>query len=131
MGASIRVAVADDFEPMRELLELRFGLVDDITLVGQAGDGDGAVALAEAGEIDVLVLDLSIPGLDGHQVIAEVGRRAPSVAVVVLTGSATPTARTRALDAGATACLVKTPDVVGALIDTIRSIGREPNQLPH
>jgi DNA-binding NarL/FixJ family response regulator len=124
VGASVRVAVADDFEPMRELLELRFSLVDDIDLVGQTGNGTDAVALVEQLDPDVLLLDLSIPGLDGHRVIAEVQRRKPGVAIVVLTGSATLQARQQALDAGATACLVKTPNVIGAVIETIRAIGR-------
>jgi len=44
----------------------------------------------------------------------------------VLTGSATLDARERALRAGATACLVKTPNVIGAVIETIRAIGRAP-----
>jgi DNA-binding NarL/FixJ family response regulator len=124
VGAIVRVAVADDFEPMRELLELRFSLLDDIDLVGQTGNGTDAVALVEQLEPDVLLLDLSIPGWDGHRVITEVQRRRPDVAIVVLTGSATLQARQQALDAGATVCLVKTPNVVGAVIETIRAIGR-------
>jgi two-component system response regulator DesR len=125
MGADIRVVVADDFLPLRQLLELRFDLLDDITLVGQAGSGPDAVELVAALSPHVLLLDLAIPGLDGHEVIVEVRRQAPDVAILVLTGSATLEARERALDAGATACLVKTPNVIGAVIETIRAIGRQ------
>jgi two-component system response regulator DesR len=125
MEAGIRVVVADDFRPLRELLELRFSLLDDVSMIGQACTGPEAVDLVADLRPDVLVLDLSIPGFDGHAVIDQVRRRAPEVAVLVLTGSATLDARERALEAGATACLVKTPNVIGAVIETIRAIGRQ------
>jgi len=124
MEEGIRVVVADDFRPLRELLQLRFSLLDDITLVGEAGSGPEAIDLVVSLVPDVLLLDLSIPGVDGHEVITEVHRRSPEVAILVLTGSATLDARERALGAGATTCLVKTPNVIGAVIETIRAIGR-------
>jgi DNA-binding NarL/FixJ family response regulator len=123
MGA-VQVVVAEDFVPLRELLELRLGLVDDLDLVGVAEDGAQAVALLADVLPDVLLLDLSLPGMSGLEVIAEVRRRYPTVDIVVLTGAATVEVRQRALDAGATACLVKTPNVIGTVIETIRVIGR-------
>jgi DNA-binding NarL/FixJ family response regulator len=125
MGGDIRVVVADDFLALRELLELRFSLVDGISLVGQASTGPEAVERVVDLTPHVLLLDLSIPELDGHEVIVEVRRQAPEVAILVLTGSATLEARERALAAGADACLVKTPNVIGAVIETIRALGRQ------
>lgn len=120
----VRVVVAEDFAPLRELLELRFSLVDDIALVGQADDGNAAVALV--GEVlpDIVLLDLALPGMSGYEVIATLRARHPEVDIVVLTGAATAEARQRAVEAGATACLVKTPNVIGSVIDTMRAIGR-------
>jgi DNA-binding NarL/FixJ family response regulator len=120
----VRVLVAEDFVPLRELLELRFGLVDDLELVGQAESGSEALDLIAEIAPDVLLLDLALPGMNGHEVIGEVRRRFPTVDIVVLTGAATVDSRQRALDAGATACLVKTPNVIGAVIETIRVIAR-------
>src|SRR5437879_3265985 len=120
----VRVVVAEDFAPLRELLELRFSLVDDIALVGQAEDGIHALALVDELLPDVLLLDLALPGMNGHDVITNVRSRYPTVDIVVLTGAATNEARQRAIDAGATACLVKTPNVIGSVIDTMRAIGR-------
>jgi two-component system response regulator DesR len=122
--AVVRVVVAEDFGPLRELLDVRFGLIDDVELVGQAEDGPQAMALLDEVKPDVLCLDLSLPGMNGHEVITEVRRHHPTVDIVVLTGAATVEARQRALDAGAAACLVKTPNVISALIETIRAIGR-------
>src|SRR5436309_15936565 len=102
--AMVRVVVAEDFAPLRELLELRFSLVDDIALVGQAEDGNQAVALVDELHPDVLLLDLALPGMNGHDVIAHVRAHHPKVDIVVLTGAATAEARQRAVDAGATAC---------------------------
>jgi len=126
----VRIAVAEDFLPLRELLELRFGMLDDIELVGSAQDGPEALALVAEVQPDVLLLDLSLPGMNGQTVITEVRRHHPSVDIVVLTGAATADVRQRALDAGATACLVKTPDVIGAVIETVRMIGRRRANLP-
>lgn len=120
----VRVVVAEDFAPLRELLELRFSLVDDIALVGQAEDGQVALEVVDAVRPDVLLLDLALPGLSGQDVIARALARQPDLDIVVLTGAATVEARQRALDAGATACLLKTPNVIGAVIDTVRVIGR-------
>ena len=120
----VRVVVAEDFAPLRELLELRFSLVDDIAMVGQAGDGDEAIALVEEVAPDILLLHLALPGANGHEVIATVRARHPEVDIVVLTGAAMVEVRQRALDAGATACLLKTPNVIGTVIDTLRAIAR-------
>jgi DNA-binding NarL/FixJ family response regulator len=120
----VRVMIAEDFVPLRELLELRFGLLDDLELVGQAEDGAEILALLADTVPDVLLLDLSLPGMSGQEVITEVRRLHPTVDIVVLTGAATVEARQRAIDAGATACLVKTTNVIGSVIETIRVIGR-------
>jgi DNA-binding NarL/FixJ family response regulator len=128
--AMVRVVVAEDYMPLRELLEVRFGLLDDVELVGQAEDGPEALELVGTLQPDVLLLDLALPGMNGHEVIAEVRRRFSTVDIVVLTGVAALETRQRAIDAGAAACLVKTPNVIGGVIETIRLIGRRRANLP-
>jgi CheY-like chemotaxis protein len=77
-----------------------------------------------------LLLDLALPLLSGHDVIAQVRERKPEVDIVVLTGLVTAEARQRAPDADPAACLVKTPKVIGAVIDTILLTDRRPGTPP-
>lgn len=122
----VRVVLADDFEPMRDMLALRFGLADDIDVVGEAHDRASAVAQATALLPDVLVADLMLPGPPDLDVVAEVRRRAPQVAIVVLTGWFGLDERQAALDSGAFACLLKSADVLGVVVGTVRAAARQP-----
>jgi DNA-binding NarL/FixJ family response regulator len=65
----ITVALADDDELVRMGLRVLVGREDDLDLVGEAGDGDAALALVRATRPDVLLLDLKMPGADGIEVL--------------------------------------------------------------
>jgi DNA-binding NarL/FixJ family response regulator len=65
----ITVALADDDELVRMGLRVLVGREDDLELVGEAGDGDAALALVRATRPDVLLLDLRMPGPDGIEVL--------------------------------------------------------------
>lgn len=121
----MRVVLADDFEPMRDMLALRFELAGDIDVIGEAHDRLTAVAQATTLLPDVLVVDLMLPGPPGLDVVAEVRRRAPQVAVVVLTGWFGRDERQAALDAGAFACLLKSADVLAVVVGTVRAAARQ------
>ena len=82
---AITILLADDHETVRHGLKLLIDAQEDMTVVGEAGDGAAAVALAEAWHPDVVVLDLSMPqvnGLEGARLMKE---RAPSTSIVALT----------------------------------------------
>lgn len=121
----MRVVLADDFEPMRDMLALRFGLAGDLDVVGEAHDRASAVERACELLPDVLVVDLMLPGPPDLDVVAEVRRRAPQVAVVVLTGWFGIEERQAALDRGAFACLLKSADVLGVVVGTVRAAARQ------
>ena len=80
---------------------------EEIEVLGQAGDGDEALALTLAKRPDVLVLDLNMPGRPSIEVIEELTEAAPEVAVVVLTMEQDPGLAQRALDRGARGYLLK------------------------
>ena len=86
-GASglIRVAVVDDHELVRSGICHALGMSPEIRVVGEAGDGLAALALLESCEVDVLLLDLHMPRMDGFACLDAVTRRWPALPVIILT----------------------------------------------
>jgi two-component system response regulator DesR len=109
----IRVLLAEDQVMIREALATLLGLEPDIAVVGQVGRGDevvGAVAAATAGAaggVDVVLLDIEMPGLDGLTAAARLRTSHPDVKIVILTTFGRPGFLRRAMEAGAAAFMVK------------------------
>lgn len=80
---SIRIAIADDCEFVRTALCEYLGLVPGFELVGQARDGREALQLLATTEVDVLILDLSMPRMTGIQVLQELSRLGYKVRILV------------------------------------------------
>jgi len=115
---TIRVVIADDHRVVRDGLCYLLNQEPDIEVVGEAGDGRQAVDVAAATRPDVVVLDLYMPGLDGHQVLAALSAAAHRPAVVVLTSATDDEHLVRAMHAGASSYLLKTApadDVIAAI----------------
>jgi len=93
---------------VRAGLRMILSSAEDIDVVGEAGDGQQAVQIAAATRPDVLLLDLYMPELDGHGVLAALRDTPHRPAVVVLTSATDDEHLVRALHAGATSYLVKT-----------------------
>ena len=81
----IRVLLAEDHETVREGLRLLVDGQNDMKVVAEAGDGNVAVEQARALKPDVVVLDLTMPGMNGLAAAKELRRSLPSTAVVALT----------------------------------------------
>ncbi|OUE20998.1 Transcriptional regulatory protein LiaR [Clavibacter michiganensis] len=105
--ARIRVAVVDDHPVVRAGLAALLASADDLEVVGQASDGDAAVALARAERPDVVLMDLRMPGLDGVGATARIREEAPEVRVLVLTTYETDASILTAIEAGASGYLLK------------------------
>ncbi len=87
VAAGARILLVDDEDPVRDVLAE--GLEDRGYHVLQAGSGPAALALIDAGEaVDLLVSDLSMPGMDGVALIGEAQRRRPRLPAILLTGYA-------------------------------------------
>lgn len=85
-----RVIVADDAAGMRELMRTLLSLEPDFEVVGQARDGVEAVALVTELLPDLVVIDVSMPVMDGLQAIEQIVRVSPATRVAVLSGERRP-----------------------------------------
>ncbi|MDE2203879.1 MAG: response regulator transcription factor [Burkholderiaceae bacterium] len=103
----IKVLIADDHAVFREGLRRILSDADDIDVVGEATDGASTVNLARRIAADVLVLDLSMPGRSGIDLIAQVRREAPPLKILILTMHAEDQYALRAFRAGAVGYLTK------------------------
>jgi DNA-binding NarL/FixJ family response regulator len=103
----IRVVVADDHRVVRVGLEQLLSTFDDVEAVGLAAGGEEAVALCRELEPDVLLLDLSMPDMDGIEVTGRLRTTTPGTRVVVFTSFSDRERIVRALDAGAIGYLLK------------------------
>lgn len=107
MSGPVRVALADDHTlvraGVRKILESQPGL----TVVAEAADGDAALAALRVNATDVLVLDLSMPGRDGFEVMREARVVAPGLKILVLTMHADAEYVERAVEGGADGYLLK------------------------
>jgi DNA-binding NarL/FixJ family response regulator len=116
--APVTVLIADDHPVVREGLRGMLAAEPGITVVGEAGSGDEAVAMARRHRPDVVLMDLRMPGGDGVLATAGILATAPSTRIVVLTTYETDADIVRAVEAGATGYLLKdTPrsDLVSAI----------------
>jgi DNA-binding NarL/FixJ family response regulator len=122
-GGPIRVLVVDDHEVVRAGLRMLLGRAAGIEVVGEAADGAAAQAAVALTAPDVVLMDLSMPGMDGVEATARLTAEHASVRVVVLTTFADRDHVTAAIDAGAVGFMLKDADP-GALADAVRSAAR-------
>ena len=119
----IRVVIADDHRLVREGIHALLDKSDDIEVVGEAGDGASALAMVKALSPDVLVTDISMPGLSGLEAAAQVTALGIPTAVVVLTMHAEEALARRALANGARGYVLK-DSVTDELLLAIRAARR-------
>jgi DNA-binding NarL/FixJ family response regulator len=103
----IRLVVADDHPVVRDGLIGTFGAEPGFEVLGEASDGARAVALAQALDPDVVLMDLRMPGMDGVAAIRELAARGVRARVLVLTTYDTDSDVLPAIEAGATGYLLK------------------------
>jgi DNA-binding NarL/FixJ family response regulator len=113
-----RVIVADDEVGIRELMRTLLSLEPDFEVVGQAGDGVEAVELVSALHPDLVVIDISMPVMDGLEAISRIRQVSPATRVAVLSGEPRTS---RTLPAGADMHIEKgTPNEV--VVATLRTL---------
>ncbi|MFE0378048.1 response regulator [Streptomyces inhibens] len=119
----IRVLLAEDQSMVREALAALLSLEADLEVVAQAARGDEVLPAARAQAVDVALLDIEMPGINGLDAAAALRDELPGVKIVILTTFGRPGYLRRAMESGADAFLVK--DAPAArLADAVRRVLR-------
>jgi DNA-binding NarL/FixJ family response regulator len=103
----IKVLLVDDHKLVRAGLQSLLATTDDIAVVGTAADGSEAIGVATATDPDVVLMDLSMPGMGGVEATRKLRCLMPSARVVVLTSFADEDLVNKSIDAGAIGYLLK------------------------
>lgn len=104
------VMLVDDHPLVRAGLATLIGTTDDLEIIGEAEGGEQAVAMAGKLEPDVVLMDLSMPGMDGVEATRRILQAQPQIHVVVLTSFADQERVAEALSAGAVGYMLKDCD---------------------
>ncbi len=120
MSEAIRVAVADDHPMFRAGVLASLREVEDLEIVGEAGDAAGALALARTELPDVIILDIAMPG-GGLSAAREIAAACPATRIVMLTVSEDEDDLLAAVKAGASGYVLKGAGA-GELVRVIRSV---------
>ena len=124
----IRVAIADDQPLVRSGLRMILEGEPDVEIVGEAADGDEAVALVAAESPDVLLLDVQMPGTDGLAAMSELAASGSPTRVLMLTTFDLDEYVYRAMRAGASGFLLK--DMAGEdIVSAVRQVARGADAL--
>jgi len=121
MNGKIRILVADDHKIVRIGLVSLLNTIDGLEVIGEASDGDEAVAIAQRTRPDVVVMDLMMPNKDGDTATAEIHAMLPETRILILTTFGTSDGIARALASGATGAVMKTADD-RLLVEAIREV---------
>ena len=117
----LRILLADDHAVVRIGLASLLESEKDMTVVGQAKNGEEAVLLARRERPDIVVMDLMMPKMDGAEATAALARERPSAKVIILTSYGAADGVAHALDAGAAGAIMKTADDA-ELVTAIRKV---------
>jgi two-component system, NarL family, response regulator LiaR len=109
-AVTIRVLITDDHKVVRRGLRGFLELDPVLKVVGEAGNGEEAVAMTRRLDPDVVLMDLLMPLMDGIEATREIRREMPDVEVVALTSVLEDASVTGAIKAGAIGYLLKTTD---------------------
>ena len=121
MGQPIRILIADDHALLRRGLATLLGFNKDIAVVGDAKNGEEAVKAAIKLKPDVVVMDLSMPVMDGVEATRQIREALPDTYVLILTSYSTSVDVSRAMEAGASGAFVKDAEDE-RLVDAIRTV---------
>jgi DNA-binding NarL/FixJ family response regulator len=116
----LRVLIADDHRLFAEALEAILAADERIEVVGQASDGNEAVELARTLDPDVVLMDVSMPVLDGFEATREIRAESEDTRILMLTGSNSRADVDRSREAGASGYVTKdriASELVAAIVE--------------
>jgi two-component system response regulator NreC len=125
---AVRVVLVDDHDLLRRGIKTMLESEGDIEVVGEAGDGAGALGLVEETLPDIVLIDVIMPDKDGIEATREIKDAFPNVGVVVLSGHDDQQFVFDALKAGASGYLLKTAEL-DEVVSTVRSVAAGEGRL--
>ena len=123
MASALRTLLVDDVQDIRALLRVLMARDGRFDVVGEAADGQRAIALARDLQPDVIVLDLAMPVMDGLTALPALRAAVPHVRVVILSGFPVEQMGPSALEAGAVGYLEKGSNVASLAGDIHELVG--------
>ncbi len=121
VGSFIRVFLCDDVPELRMLLRFAIEEEGDMRVVGEAGDAATGIERVSELQPDIVLLDLSMPGMDGLEAIPRIQQVSPHTGIVVFSGFAADRMSLPALALGADRYLEK-GEPLEAVRDTVREV---------
>jgi DNA-binding NarL/FixJ family response regulator len=121
LAAPIRLLIVDDEPLFVEMVEAMLGAENGIEIVGTAADGEEGVRLAAELDPDVIVMDISMPVMNGIDATREIRQHDSGACILILTGGSTVTEIDNARTAGAGGYLTK-DRIASHLVDEIRGL---------
>jgi eukaryotic-like serine/threonine-protein kinase len=128
-GQPLRILVVDDDSDMRAMLRVTLAPLLPGAIIESASDGEGALSSIDHATPSVILLDLSMPGLGGVELIREVRMRAPGACVLVITGDGSGAEWRAARELGAARFFIK-PVAIAEIVRAIRSFVDSTDPVP-
>ena len=126
--SKIRILVAEDHQTVREAIVMLVDAQDDMSVIGEAGDGREAVNLAQELNPDVLLMDVSMPGLNGLVAAAKLKRIMPDLKILTLTRHTDGAYLNELLQAGVSGYVLK-QSASSELLRALRAVAGGENYL--
>ncbi|GMW00277.1 MAG: hypothetical protein AMXMBFR84_14150 [Candidatus Hydrogenedentota bacterium] len=117
-SAPIRVLVVDDHAAVRSSIVRLFSRYQDLNVTGEAFDGSQVLDMAKQGDFDLVLLDISMPGKNGLDVLRELKHELPQLPVIMLSIHSREEYRSQAMALGASAYVAKdraAEDLIGVV----------------
>ena len=127
MADRINVVIVDDIAETRDHLTKLLSFEPDINVAGSVSSGPEAITLASETDVDIVLLDINMPGMDGIATAEQLGMRAPNSAIIMMSVQGEPDYLRRAMLAGAREFLVK-PFSSDELAASIRQVHQRERQ---
>jgi two-component system response regulator NreC len=128
MDANLRIVIAEDHVTVREGLRMIVDAQKDMEVVGEAGDGRAAIEMAKELNPDVVLMDISMPKLNGLKAAATLKRVMPDIKILTLTRHTDEAYLQELFQAGVSGYVLKQSSS-SHLIDAIRSVMKGDNYL--
>ncbi len=116
-----RILMADDHLLLREGLRQLFEYVEDIEIGAEAASGEEVLKILATQTFDLLLLDLSLPGIHGEELIGKIKRNFPNVPILMLSMHSEPSIAKRMIQAGAAGFITK-GNSSSELLDAMRRV---------